>query len=162
MNQVMPWDGEIMQMGWPWHGKIYQPPNTEQGRYICQTEKRNRLAHGQSITRFNHTHLVDMGLPSQPDEFIESQGGSWWGRAILRGGGYRPQLYHGGGISASSGAEYSEVPFIGTPIWWLSDEAPRRPSYAIYDLREEAVHRSFAYGLEMTSTPWPRSTWVQI
>ncbi|MBG5844357.1 hypothetical protein I5G21_31615 [Pseudomonas aeruginosa] len=138
MNQVMPWDGKIMQIGWPWHGKIYQLPNTEQGAvHLPNGETKPARAWSINYT-LNHTHLVDMGLPSQPDEFIESQGGSWWGRAILRGGGYWPQLYYGGGISAGSGAEYSEVPFIGTPIWWLSDELPRRPSYAIYDLREEA------------------------
>lgn len=131
MNQLMPWDGEVARMGWPWHGKIRQPDKDLAG-YVTLPNGATRPAIAHYGTwPMNHTHLFDMGLPDQDDPQVEEQGGKWWGRTILRGGGnYDYQLYYGGATTSAEGQSYTgEAPFRGLPLWWDSDEEPRRPLY---------------------------------
>ncbi|HCC6628867.1 hypothetical protein ACQYYA_00390 [Pseudomonas aeruginosa] len=131
MNQLMPWDGEVVRMGWPWHGKIRQPDKDLAG-YVTLPNGATRPAIAYYGTwPMNHTHLFDMGLPDQDDPQVEEQGGKWWGRTILRGGGnYDYQLYYGGATTSAEGQPYTgEAPFRGLPLWWDSDEEPRRPLY---------------------------------
>lgn len=62
MNQLMPWDGEVVRMGWPWHGKIRQQ-NKDLAGYVTLPNGATRPAiayYGK--WPMNHTHLFDMGL----------------------------------------------------------------------------------------------------
>lgn len=105
MNQLMPWDGEVVRMGWPWHGKIRQPDKDLAG-YVTLPNGATRPAIAHYGTwPMNHTHLFDMGLPDQDDPQVEEQGGKWWGRTILRGGGnYDYQLFYGGATTSAEGS----------------------------------------------------------
>lgn len=52
------------------------------------------------------------------------------GRTILRGGGnYDYQLYYGGATTSAEGSPTLAKPRTGAPLWWASDEEPRRPLY---------------------------------
>ncbi|HBP6343992.1 TPA: hypothetical protein ACRMOY_000694 [Pseudomonas aeruginosa] len=131
MNQLMPWDGEVVRMGWPWHGKIRQSDMNQVGEVLLPNGSSKPAISWYGIWEMHYTYLFDMGLPDQDDPQVEEQGGKWWGRAILRGGGETNyQLYYGGAI-VSQGENSFNVgsPFLGVPIWWDEDEEPRKPYY---------------------------------
>lgn len=79
MNQLMPWDGEVVRMGWPWHGKIRQPNNELVGHVTLPNGATRPAIAYYGTWPMNHTHLFDMGLPDQDDPQVEEQGGKWWG-----------------------------------------------------------------------------------
>lgn len=86
MNQLMPWDGEVVRMGWPWHGKIRQSDMNQVGEVLLPNGSSKPAISWYGIWEMHYTYLFDMGLPDQDDPQVEEQGGKWWGRAILRGG----------------------------------------------------------------------------
>ncbi|QBI77439.1 H+-ATPase subunit B [Pseudomonas phage vB_Pae_CF55b] len=75
MNQLMPWDGEVVRMGWPWHGKIRQQ-NKDLAGYVTLPNGATRPAIAYyGNWPMNHTHLFDMGLPDQGDPQVEAGSG---------------------------------------------------------------------------------------
>ncbi|MCT9629149.1 hypothetical protein [Pseudomonas aeruginosa] len=131
MNQLMPWDGDVVRMGWPWHGKIRQIDQNQVGEVLLPNGGTKPVFSWHDIWWMNYTYLFDMGLPDQNDPEVESQGGKWWGRAILRGGGQVSyQLYYGGALVSQNENSFKVgSPFLGVPIWWEDDKEPRKPYY---------------------------------
>lgn len=105
-------------VGWPWHGMLRYAPafghslQLPDGRVIESGApvSANPLDGNWNLTLGDgDTYLWDLGLPGLPDPEIESKGGAWWGKAILRQGtGY------------AYGALYMATGLGSTPNWPVS------------------------------------------
>lgn len=74
-------DDEVIALGWPWHGLAC----TQAGASWIELEGGERV----DVDRFEHandTWIFDAGRSDVSDPAVEAAGGSWWGRAIIRGG----------------------------------------------------------------------------
>lgn len=103
---------DVVASGWPWHGRIVHERTAARGRVELPGG-----AVTDDIVRVNggFTYLFDPGLPDIQSDLIESMGGAWWGRAILRSPAGSTSPTWGGGLRDrlnNSAADLWGVPLV--------------------------------------------------